>query len=138
MKLSKKLFAGFSILALAFVFISMNLFQQAKPKPWEVPAKFKTMKNAVASKPESINTGTALYKKHCLSCHGKTGLGDGVKARTLGTFAGDFSGAEFQNQTDGDLFYKTKTGRGDMPSYSGKVPDADIWHMVNYMRTLKK
>ncbi len=138
MKLSKKLFAGFSILTLAFAFMSMSLYQQAKPKPWEVPAKFKTMKNAVASKPESITIGTALYKKNCLSCHGKTGLGDGVKARTLATFPGDFSSAAFQNQSDGDLFYKTKTGRGDMPSYSGKVPDEDMWNMVNYMRTLKK
>ncbi len=138
MKLSKKIITGSLILTLAFVLISMSLYQQAKPKPWEVPANFKTMKNAVASKPESINTGLALYKKNCFSCHGKTGLGDGPKVRILKTFPGNFSEASFQNQTDGELFYKIKTGRGDMTSFSGKVPDEDIWNLVNYMRTLKK
>jgi mono/diheme cytochrome c family protein len=138
MKLSQKLFTGIAILAIGFALMSMSLFQQAKPKPWEVPAKFKTQKNPVASSQASITLGSNLYKKNCASCHGKIGLGDGVKARTLATFPGDFSGSEFQGQTDGDHFYKTKTGRGDMPSYNGKIPDEDIWNMVVYMRTLKK
>jgi len=138
MKRSQKLFAGIAILSLGFALISMGLYQQAKPKPWEVPANFKSMKNPVASNPESINLGSALYKKNCASCHGKVGLGDGVKARTLATFPGDFSGAAYHNQTDGEHFYKTKKGRGDMPAYEGKIPDEDIWHMVNYMRTFKK
>ena len=50
----------------------------------------------------------------------------------------NFSKAEFQNQTDGEHFYKTKTGRGDMPKYEGKLSDDDIWNIVNYMRTFKK
>jgi len=65
-------------------------------------------------------------------------IGDGVKARALKTFPGDFSKAEYQDQTDGDHFYKTKTGRGEMPKYEGKMSDDDIWNVVNYMRTFKK
>ena len=65
-------------------------------------------------------------------------MGDGVKARALKTSPGDFSKAEFQGQTDGDQFYKTKTGRGEMPKYEGKMSDDDIWNVVNYMRTFKK
>jgi mono/diheme cytochrome c family protein len=64
-------------------------------------------------------------------------LGDGVKARALKTFPGDFSKAEYQDQTDGDHFYKTKTGRGEMPKYEGKLQDNDMWNIVNYMRTFK-
>jgi hypothetical protein len=66
------------------------------------------------------------------------GLGDGVKARALKTFPGDFSSAAYQDQTDGEHFYKTKFGRGEMPKYEGKMSDNDIWNMVNYMRTFKK
>ncbi|KPK84974.1 MAG: hypothetical protein AMS27_08585 [Bacteroides sp. SM23_62_1] len=117
--------------------LSMVSIQQ-QPEPWEVPAKFKSLKNPVASSTESINTGKLLYKKHCASCHGNTGLGDGVKARQLETFPGDFSKDSYQGQTDGEHFYKTKTGRGEMPAYENKVPDEDIWHIVNYMRTFKK
>jgi mono/diheme cytochrome c family protein len=138
MKITHKFFALIAVLAFGLALISMSLPQQAKPKPWDVPANFKSMKNPVASNPESINLGSALYKKNCASCHGKVGIGDGVKARTLATFPGDFSGAEYQTQTDGEHFYKTKEGRGDMPAYKGKIVDEDIWNIVNYMRTFKK
>jgi Cytochrome c, mono- and diheme variants len=110
----------------------------AQPKPWVVPANFKTMKNPVATGDVSTKAGLALYTKNCASCHGKAGLGDGVKARTLKDFPGDFSKADFQNQNDGEHFFMTKTGRGEMPKYEGKLADNDIWNIVNYMRTLKK
>jgi mono/diheme cytochrome c family protein len=110
----------------------------AQPKPWVIPANFKTMKNPVAAGDASSKAGQLLYTKNCASCHGKTGLGDGVKARSLKDFPGDFSKADFQKQTDGDLFYETKTGRGEMPKYEGKLTDDDIWNIVNFMRTLKK
>ncbi|MBL7113855.1 MAG: cytochrome c [Bacteroidales bacterium] len=105
---------------------------------WEVPAKYKSMKNPITADDASINSGTLLYKKHCASCHGKVGLGDGVKARQLETFPGDFSAAAYQDQTDGEHFYKTKFGRNEMPAYDKKVSDDDIWHIINYMRTFKK
>ena len=107
-------------------------------KTMAVPENQKNMKNPVAKSDASTKAGKALYNKNCASCHGKTGLGDGVKARALKTFPGDFSKAEFQNQTDGEHFYKTKTGRGEMPKYEGKLADNDIWNFVNYMRTFKK
>ena len=110
----------------------------AQPKPWVVPANFKTMKNPVALGDASTKAGLAVFTKNCASCHGKTGLGDGVKARALKTFPGDFSKAEYQNQTDADHFYKSKIGRGEMPKYEGKLSDDDIWNTVNYMRTFKK
>ena len=110
----------------------------AQPKPWVVPTNFKTMKNPVAVGDASTKAGQALYTKNCASCHGKAGLGDGVKARSLKDFPGDFSKAAFQGQTDGELFYKSKIGRGEMPKYEGKVTDDEIWNIVNYMRTLKK
>jgi len=110
----------------------------AQPKPWVVPANFKSMKNPVAKGDASTKAGLTIYTKNCSSCHGKAGLGDGVKARALKEFPGDFSKAEYQGQADGDHFYKTKFGRGEMPKYEGKLSDDDIWNTVNYMRTFKK
>ena len=134
MKTFKILFAGLAIFMLAGMLTSMTTSQE----PWEVPAKYKAMKNPVTADAESVQMGAMLYKKSCASCHGRTGLGDGVKARGLDTFPGDFSGAVYQDQTDGEHFYKTKFGRGEMPAYDKKIPDEDMWHMVNYMRTFKK
>ena len=120
------------------VLVVLSVAVVAQPKPWTVPANFKTMKNPVAKGDASNKAGKTLYDKNCASCHGKVGLGDGVKARALKDFPGDFSKAEYQNQTDGEHFYKTKTGRGEMPKYEGKMSDDDIWNTVNYMRTFKK
>jgi mono/diheme cytochrome c family protein len=128
-------------LKLLFVSATVLMFSTtlvAQPKPWVVPASSSTMKNPIAQSAASTKTGMDLYTKNCASCHGKAGLGDGVKARALKTFPGDFSKTEYQGQTDGDQFFKTKTGRGEMPKYEGKLADNDIWNVVNYMRTLKK
>lgn len=124
--------------SLMLISFSISAVAQEKAKPWPVPEKDKAMKNPVAKGDASNKAGAVLYNKLCASCHGKTGLGDGVKARALKTFPGDFSSAEFQNGTDGELFYRTKFGRGEMPKYEGKASDTDIWNMVNYMRTFAK
>jgi mono/diheme cytochrome c family protein len=126
----------FLLVSTSIVILSASLV--AQPKPWTVPANFKSMANPVAKSAASNTAGKTVYDKNCASCHGKVGLGDGVKARSLKEFPGDFSKAEFQGQTDGDLHYKTKTGRGEMPKYEGKLTDDDIWNTVNYMRTFKK
>lgn len=110
----------------------------AQTKPWVVPANFKSMKNPVAMSDASTQAGQVLYAKTCAACHGKTGLGNGPKAPSLKTVPTNFTKAESQNQTDGEHFYKTKTGRGDMPKYEGKLSDDDIWNIVNYVRTFKK
>jgi mono/diheme cytochrome c family protein len=124
------------LVSLTLMFLSISLIAQSKP--WVVPANFKSMKNPVAMSDVSTKAGQALFVKTCAACHGKTGIGDGPKAKSLKTTVGDFSKAESQNQTDGEHFYKTKTGRGDMPKYEGKLSDDDIWNIVNYIRTLKK
>ncbi len=136
--MKKSLFLSVSVMflfSLAFMSFDVN---QEQPKPWPVPDEYKNMENPVEADAESLQIGKMLYNKHCASCHGRKGLGDGPKARMLDTFSGDFSGDYYQNQTDGEHFYKTNYGRDEMPAYEGKISDEDIWHMVNYMRTFKK
>ena len=106
---------------------------------WVVPANFVKMKNPVAGDAEATDIGKELYNKHCKSCHGAKGLGDGSKAAELETPSGDFSTEEFHSQTDGEIFYKTKEGRDEMPSFKKKIAeDEDIWSIVNYVRTMNK
>jgi mono/diheme cytochrome c family protein len=136
MKNLKSFLKGSVILVAGLTLFSFTV--NAQPKPWNAPAEYKTMKNPVANGDASNKAGMALYTKNCASCHGKAGLGDGVKARMLKDFPGDFSAAAFQTQSDGEHFYKTKTGKGEMPKYEGKLSDDDIWNIVNYMRTFKK
>jgi mono/diheme cytochrome c family protein len=126
----------FSILFLgSLLFFSFSSFQK---KQWVVPDKYDKMVNPVKSDAESLKDAKALWVKHCQSCHGKTGLGDGSKAAQLDTEVGDLSTADAQSQSDGSLFYKSLEGRDDMPSFKKKIPDQDeIWAVVNFIRTLK-
>lgn len=130
-----------SIFLLAVVSVTILViygFGRNVQDDWAVPSKYQTMKNPVVSNSSSISNGKSLYALHCKSCHGKEGLGDGPKAANLDTHCGDFTDEDFQSQSDGALFYKTFTGKGDMPSFEKKLPDAnDIWSIINYIRTLE-
>ncbi len=104
---------------------------------WKVPAKYQTMKNPTNPKVD-LAIGKSLYSKHCKSCHGSEGYGDGTKANNLEGDLGDFSSKKFQSQSDGALFYKSYIGRKDMPNFEKKMTEEDMWLTVNFMRTLGK
>jgi mono/diheme cytochrome c family protein len=129
-----------AVVALLFILGSSVSAQQAKPKPWPVPDKNKAMKPTVKLNDASvIANGKELWAKHCKSCHGAKGLGDGPKGASLKTHAGDFSSAVFQGQTDGEILYKMLFGRDEMPAYDKKIPEVnDQWALVAYMRSFKK
>lgn len=105
---------------------------------WVVPSKAINTTNPVAVNNESLTTGKMLFQKHCASCHGKGGLGDGSKAAQLKTELVSFRLPVVQNQTDGSFFYKIREGKDDMPAFKKKIPDEEeVWSIVNYIRTLK-
>lgn len=125
---------------LPLIFIAGASFTMITQKdPWPVPDKYNKMANPLKGEAESLVTGKEIWIKHCQSCHGKAGKGDGSKAAQLKTLPDDLSKADVQKQTDGAFFYKTSEGRDDMPSFKKKIPDQEeIWAVVNYMRTFKK
>lgn len=124
------------ISALSFLLVCGFTAAQAQDSQWEAPESAKSLKNPTASDKESLMIGKGLYDKHCRSCHGKAGLGDGPKAAELDTPSGDFTLSEFQAQADGEIFWKTTEGKDDMPTFEKKIPsDEDRWLIVNYMRT---
>ena len=129
-----------NIMLIGFIALGALSFTTPLQDKWEVPAKYKTMKNPTDAKDkENLSIGKALYSKHCKSCHGSKGWGDGSKAKEMEGDLGDFSTAATQDQTDGELFYKITEGRDDMPGFDKKIAsEEDRWLVVNYMRTLKE
>ena len=129
-----------SILILALMSFGLFAFNWSmdQNKEWDIPDKYKKMTNPTDPEDEEgLDIGKDLYNKHCKSCHGKEGYGDGPKAAEVKGDLGDFSTEEFQEQSDGVLFYKSYIGRDDMPNYEKKIPDEEeMWFVVNYIRTL--
>jgi len=127
----------FSALALAgCCLLAFTIPQDVAPKPWDIPAEYLKMKNPqTPDDPEMIKIGKTLYAKHCRSCHGNAGLGDGVKAKQLKTFPGDFSSDAFHNLCDGELYYMSVIGRDEMPNFEKTIPDEeDHWAIITYIR----
>ena len=125
------LFAGMLFAA----FVSPNA---TPPKEWEIPAKYEEMKNPYAGDASLERVGKMLFAKHCRSCHGNTGLGDGARAASLNSEMVPFNDAKFQAQTDGEVYYQSIIGRDEMPNFEKKILDEeDRWAIVNFLRTLK-
>lgn len=124
------------LMIIGIVSLGLLSFGKLIQEEWKVPDKYEKMKNTTEANAENLAIGKTLYSKHCKSCHGKTGQGDGTKSGEVDGDLGDFSSEEFQAQSDGALFYKSYIGRDDMPNYEKKMTEEDMWILVHYMRLL--
>jgi mono/diheme cytochrome c family protein len=122
-----------TLLAVSFMLFA---FVPRDQKPWTVPDKYKTMKNPTTPNDENLNLGKTLYNKHCKSCHGAKGLGDGPKAEGLESPIRSLGSKEYKSQTPGEKYYKSFVGRDEMPNFEKKIPDEnEKWYIINYMET---
>jgi len=79
------------------------------------------------------NAGRAIYDKHCIACHGKTGKGIGSLP--------DLSDAKtLAGQSDAQLFDKiTNGGRGSgMPAWGSVLSEQQRWDVLVYVKTLAR
>jgi mono/diheme cytochrome c family protein len=107
-------------------------------KPWPCPEKYSKMVNPLKPDAGILAAGKEVWENHCKSCHGKTGRGDGVKSKNLDITCGDFSSDEYQNKSDGELFWRVTEGRKPMPHNKDKISDIERWSVILYTRTFAK
>jgi mono/diheme cytochrome c family protein len=137
--MNKQIFIIVAILIGSLALLSMTVLKSDLQDPWEAPTKYQKMKNPFVNATDSEKIGRILYSKHCKSCHGTKGKGDGKKAASIDTPIGDFTDGSIKNQTDGALYYKSFTGRDDMPGFEKKIKDdEERWLIINYLRTLQE
>lgn len=105
--------------------------------PWTAPASEKSKKSPIPASPKVVQQGQKVAQVNCVSCHGKTGKGDGAAAVALNPKPADWTSKKVQDESDGEIFWKITTGRGAMPSWR-HLPESDRWALVQYIRTLKK
>lgn len=123
-----------SILTLIFM---MSMVNFVVAQEWAVPANYKSKTNPEKDKPESKTLGKTLYVKHCKSCHGATGKGDGAMASSLNTTIKSFATPAFKAIPDGSKYYMTFIGRGEMPGFKSKIAEEeDQWAIITYISSL--
>ncbi|MCB0688609.1 MAG: cytochrome c [Saprospiraceae bacterium] len=130
----KKIFALF--LAAGLFVILSGFYNDGDP--WDVPAKYKSMKNPTsADDGDCKDVGKSLYDKHCKSCHGSEGFGDGKKAGEIDTPMPDLTTDDFKKEVDGVKYYQSFIGRKDMPNFEKKITsEEDRWCVINYINAL--
>src|SRR6267142_5288054 len=122
-----------------FALVALVAVSAGAQKPGAA-ADGKTLKNPVASSPESIKAGAASFGKYCKFCHGSDAKGNGPMA-PKDTHPPDLTDAKFDHgSTDGEIFIAIKEGIGpkfDMKGLKSKMTDKEIWNVVNYLHSLQ-
>ena len=148
-----KIFRNTLFVTFFFLFFALAMWAQgakdqtAKDQPAkdQPPAEFKippdaaTKQNPVKPSAESHARGKKLYGYDCAMCHGKDGDGKGDMASDYKSMTDFTDRSSLKSRSDGDLFYIIRNGKGqDMPPEGDRAKDDDIWHLVNYIRSLGK
>lgn len=93
-------------------------------------------KNPIPADDLSIARGEKIYERHCLSCHGVEGKGDGNMSVYFAKKAADLSRSELDKKDDVYIYTKITAGNYPMPGFEQHLSEEDLWHAVNYLRTL--
>lgn len=105
---------------------------------FKIPPEAAAKANPVKPSPESLNKAKKTYAIDCAMCHGENGNGKGELAADIKNVT-DFTAPDaMKNQTDGQLFYIIRKGKGDMPPEGDRAKDDDVWGLVNYIRAFAK
>lgn len=127
MQFNKKIFVGI----LGMIALSVNLLAQTNT----VPAEAKEKTAPFIFTPESVKSGDQIYQANCKSCHGDIGKANYAK---LVPIPKDPASAEYQKNTDGEMFYILSHGRGLMPNFVNTLTDEQRWNVISYIRTFNK
>ncbi len=95
--------------------------------------------NPVAASAESVKRGMQTYRRFCVKCHGANGKGDTEMVEFLSTSPSDLTDGKWKyGEQDGNIFVIIRDGTPyDMESFKDRLGDEDMWHIVNYMRSLE-
>ncbi|HEV2325495.1 MAG TPA: cytochrome c [Terracidiphilus sp.] len=81
-------------------------------------------------------SGEAVYKAKCQSCHGAAGVPNPGIAKMMGVKP--ITAAAVKSTSEAKMIEDTKNGVGKMQPFKGKISDAEIKASVQYFRSLAK
>ena len=83
----------------------------------------------------SPEDGGRIYARHCASCHGETGTGDGPTARLTGITPANLQEA-VREKSKAELLGTMARGQQDMPAFGQILSDTEREAVYQYLRTL--
>ena len=97
-----------------------------------------TLRNPFPPNPESLEAGLQTYETNCQICHGAAGRGNGPGAGGLDPPPADLV-VHVPLHPEGDLFRFIHDGIPGtaMTALGEQLTDEEIWHVINYIKTLE-
>ncbi|MBN2805951.1 MAG: cytochrome c [Prolixibacteraceae bacterium] len=134
----KRNLLNYTLTLMLIVFTSVLVYAQSGNKT-TIPSEYKEKVNPHKGDESLKMTGLRTFNRHCVSCHGKAGLGDGVMSKNLKIPPGNLTTAHMTKYSDGEIYYMSFVGEGERPDFIKLIPsEEDKWAVVNYVRTLQK
>jgi len=103
-----------------------------------LPAPYAGKVNPLPADAANIAAGGALYREHCVSCHGASGRGDGEAGRDLNPPPADIAFIIGRPvATDEFLFWTISEGgeplKTDMPVFKDVLSEKERWQVILYL-----
>lgn len=101
------------------------------------------LKNPLAKTDSHVKEGERIYNIYCVACHGKKGNGDGPvvklleKRSNMGLLPPAYSSDQLKGATEGQIFYTTQFGKGNMGPYASQLNAFERWQVVMFVQTLQ-
>ena len=89
---------------------------------------------SLATPPEAIESGQAVYEENCLACHGETGLGDGPDAASAEADIPDLTSLRYWFNRSNETVFAAITS-GGVPDHDYELTEQERWDVVDYART---
>src|SRR6188508_3312785 len=102
---------------LLFILYSCQNNNNTSDTNWRAPADASEKQMPFENTTIAAQKGKELYNVYCWSCHGSTGHGDGAAGGALGQKPANLHERRVKNQSDGSIFWKISTGKGNMPPF---------------------
>lgn len=99
-----------------------------------------TLSTSAQDYPSDMARGKAVYERHCQSCHGVTGYGDGPAAASLRVPPANFHRFRSFLKSDEELLRTIEHGVvfSPMHSWRGELTDGEMQDVVAYIRLLSQ
>jgi mono/diheme cytochrome c family protein len=117
---------------LATLLFMMTIVMVIQAQPWPVPDEYQKQAAPFKFDDNAKKAGEAAYMKNCKSCHGDPGKNNVAKIMPAPK---DPVSRDYQNQTDGALFFKITNGRGPMPAFANILKEEERWQVIAYIRS---
>ncbi len=103
---------------------------------WMLLLLLLVVNSALAQESGKASAGASVFKSKCALCHGADGAGNTSLGKQLQ--AADLRSKDVQKRTNAELTKIVHDGQANMPPFADQLSDAEISHVIQYVRQLGK